>query len=213
MATTTAQPVDLQLIGIIHDALRCDLGRSFDTLSTRTPLGAHRRAALAEHLTWTLAFLERHHTTEEAYLWAPARQRSPSAVPLIRQLTTGHARIHHAAGAVVHASSCRLPDTPEVRDDLRGALERLCIILLPHLDREETELGPILAATITNTEWSAWHRQLFHTTGPSEFARENHWLNETRILTPILEVARQTFWIRSQDSAPCDSNGTSPSTH
>ncbi|SEB41913.1 hemerythrin domain-containing protein [Rhodococcus jostii] len=181
MTTTTAHPVDTQLIGIIHDALRRDLGRTFDTLSIRAPLGARRRAALADHLTWTLAFLERHYTTEEECLWPLARRRAPTSAPMLHQLTTGHARIHHATGTVTTAVRVyRNSDTPRVRDDLRGALERLCTILLPQLDREETELTPILATTITDTEWNTWlQHHLLHTTRPAELARETYWLNDT----------------------------------
>ncbi|GAF46466.1 hemerythrin domain-containing protein [Rhodococcus wratislaviensis] len=192
MTTTSTYPIDPHLIGIIHDALRRDLGRTFDTLSTRAPLGARRRAALADHLTWTLTFLERHHTTEETYLWALARRRSQPAAPMLHQLTTGHARIHHAASAVEHAAHIyHASDAATVRDDLRGALERLCTILLPHLDREETDVTPILAATITDTEWDTWlHHHLLHTTRPAELARETYWLTDT------LEPERRAFTTR-----------------
>lgn len=180
MTTTTAHPVDTQLKGIIHDALRRDLGRTFDILSSRAPIGAHRRAELADHLTWTLAFLERVHTTEETYLWPLARQRTASAAPLLDQLSIGYARIHHTAETVEHAAHAyQRSGAVSVRDDLRGALERLCTILLPHLDREETKLAPILAATITDTETNTWLHHLVHTTGPVELARETYWLTDT----------------------------------
>jgi len=180
MTTTTAHPVDTELIGIIHDALRRDLGRTFDALSSRAPLGARRRAALADHLTWTLTFLERVHITEETYLWPLARQRTASAAPLLDQLTLGHARIHHTAETVEHAAHAyQRSGAVSVRDDLRGVLERLCTILLPHLDREETELAPILAATITDIEWKSWLHHVFHTTRSAELARETYWLTDT----------------------------------
>ncbi|MDF3311118.1 hemerythrin domain-containing protein [Rhodococcus sp. T2V] len=180
MTTTPAHPVDTHLIGIIHDALRRDLGRTFDALSSRPPLGARRRAALADHLTWTLAFLERHHTTEQTCLWPLARQRTPSAAPLLDQLTLGHARIHHAAETVKHtAHAYQRSGAVSVRDDLRGALERLCTILLPHLDHEETEFAPILAATITDIEWKSWFHHVFRTTRSAELARETYWLTDT----------------------------------
>lgn len=186
MTTTAAHPVNTQLISTIHDALRRDLGRTFNILSTRTPLGARHRAALADHLIWTLNFLERHHTTEEEHLWPLARRRAPTT-PLLHQLSIGHARIDHVTGTVTTASRAyRHSDTPQVRDDLRGALERLCTILLPHLDREETELSPILAATITRDEWNTWLHHLLHTTHPAELARETYWLTDT------LEPERRT---------------------
>ncbi|PBC35506.1 cation-binding protein [Rhodococcus sp. ACS1] len=192
MTTATAHPVDTQLIGIIHDALRRDLGRTFDTLSSRAPLGARRRAALTDHLTWTLAFLERHHTIEETYLWPLARRRAPTTAPQLHQLTTGHARIHRAAETVEHAAHLyHDSDAATVRDDLRGALERLCTMLLPHLDREEIDITTILAATITDTEWNTWlHHHLLHTTRPAELARETYWLTET------LEPERRAFTTR-----------------
>ncbi|MFD2157188.1 hypothetical protein ACFSUH_43870 [Rhodococcus jostii] len=149
MTTTTAHPVDTQLIGIIHDALRRDLGRTFDTLSIRAPLGARppRRTRRPPDLDPGLPRTPLHHRRGVPVAARPPR--APTSAPMLHQLTTGHARIHHATGTVTTAVRVyRNSDTPRVRDDLRGALERLCTILLPQLDREETELTPILATTI-----------------------------------------------------------------
>ncbi|QHE72651.1 hypothetical protein [Rhodococcus sp. WAY2] len=79
MTTTADRPIDTRLINIVHDAIRRDLGRTFDTLSI--PIDVRRRALLADHLLWTLAFLRRHHASEDANLWPPAGRRSPGVPP------------------------------------------------------------------------------------------------------------------------------------
>lgn len=181
MTANPDPPVDTKLIGIIHDALRRDLGRTLDALSTRTPIDAARRAALADHLTWTLAFLRHHHTSEDENLWPPVRQRSPSATPLLDHMTSNHARIHRAATAVEHAASAyRHTDATAARDGLRGALERLCTVLLPQLDREEHHAAPLAADTLTPHEWATWlHHHPLGTTSPTQLTRETYWLTDT----------------------------------
>ncbi|MFC9553855.1 hemerythrin domain-containing protein [Rhodococcus sp. NPDC056960] len=191
--------IDTQLFGIIHDAVRRDLGRIFDALATRTPPAARRRAALADHLTWTLRFLERVHVSEEAYLWDLTCRRDPSATSLLRELAAGHVRVHHAASAVEHAAHAyQISEATSVRDDLRGALERLCTILLPQLDREEAVVAPIVATTIADIEWNTWlYRHLLHTDSAEELARERQWL------TDALEPGRRTYARRTLRSRRC----------
>lgn len=210
MTTTTAHPVDTQLIGIIHDALRRDLGRTFDTLATRTPPGAYRRAALADHIVWTLRFLWRHHANEDQGLWPLVRQRNPSAAPLLDELTSGHARIALAVRAVERAAdSYRHSGAVSVRDDLRGALERLCTLLLPQLDREADEVMPLVCASVTSAEWDDWlHRYLIETTSTAERARELHWLidalePERRVYTTRTITTNQRFVSRFACALTC----------
>ena len=189
---STSHQIDTQLFGIIHDAVRRDFGRSFDALATHTPLFAEQRAAVADQLSWTLYFLERVRVSEEVDLWPLACRRDPSAAPLLHHLAAGHARVHHAASAVEHAAHVyRNSDDTSVRDDLRGALERLCTILLPQLDREETEVAPIVAANIADTEWTTWLHGLFRTETAGEFARERQWLIDA------LEPVRRTYATRT----------------
>ncbi|QHE73544.1 hemerythrin domain-containing protein [Rhodococcus sp. WAY2] len=177
MTTTADRPIDTRLINIVHDAIRRDLGRTFDTLSI--PIDARRRTLLADHLRWTLAFLRRHHASEDTNLWPPAGRRSPSAKPLLDELTNDHHRVHHAA-SVVELAVCDYRDSGTVtaREYLRGALERLCVVLLPQLDREEDEAAPIVAATITSAEWDAWIYELLRTTSLVEFTWERRWLTD-----------------------------------
>lgn len=189
LAMSTPHPIDTQLFGIIHDAVRRDLGRTFDALATRTPPAGRRRAALADQLTWTLRFVERVHVSEETYLWALTCRRDPSTTPLLRQLAAGHARVHHAVGAVEHvAHDYQISEATSVRDDLRGALERLCTILLPQFDREEDEVAPLVAASIADIEWNTWlYRHLLHTDTADELLRERQWL------TDALEPGRRAY--------------------
>ncbi len=64
------------------------------------------------------------------------------------------------------------------RDDLRGALERLCAVLLPQMGRDEDEAAPIVAATITSAEWDAWIHDLLRTNSLAELIWERLWLTD-----------------------------------
>jgi hypothetical protein len=68
----------------------------------------------------------------------------------------------------------------EVHDDpepLVAALDRLCEVLLPHLQREEDELMPVVSRVVTVGEWSAIE-QAYNLSGKSKatLGREGHWL-------------------------------------
>ena len=43
---------------------------------------------------------------------------------------------------------------------LLDALTALESVLLPHLDREETEAMPVVSATISHRQWHAWDQEL-----------------------------------------------------
>ncbi len=54
MTSTADKPIDTHLIGIVYDAIRRDLGRAFDTLST--PIDARRRVLLRTTSSGLLPF-------------------------------------------------------------------------------------------------------------------------------------------------------------
>ena len=60
---------------------------------------------------------------------------------------------------------------------LLDALVSLEAVLLPHLDREETEAMPVVSATITHRQWHAWDQE--HNIKPKslpQLAEEGLWL-------------------------------------
>ena len=73
-----AGPADTRMMGIVHDALRRDLGRLRAVL-TGAPPGADQRAALGAHLEWMLDFLHEHHHGEDAGLYPLVLAKNPAA--------------------------------------------------------------------------------------------------------------------------------------
>jgi len=64
-----------------------------------------------------------------------------------------------------------------VREDLLGALSALSDVLLPHLRREELEMMPVVAATLTDAEYRAVeHEHFVAPKGLRELGAEAHWV-------------------------------------
>jgi hypothetical protein len=158
-----APGTDPSLIASTHAALRRDLVR------TRILVGEHagRRTVLADHLVWLTGVVHRHHEAQDA-LYPMVVRREPGLAPLVATVGAEHAAISAAVGALEEAA----------RDYRSGAdggalldeLTRLDSVLLPHLEREESELVPTAARCLTPRQWTAWHRA--HDRG----ALEVHWL-------------------------------------
>ena len=86
-------PADTRMMGIVHDALRRDLDRAVDVLSTAPfPADAQRRA-IGGHVGWMMSFLHAHHHSEDAGLWPLVRARNPEAAPLLDALASDHASV------------------------------------------------------------------------------------------------------------------------
>ena len=171
-------PVDTRLMGIVHDALRRDLARAIAALSAAPyPEGA-RRVAVGEHLGWMMGFLHAHHHGEDAGLWPLVRERDPRAVPLVDAMEADHARVDPLVDACKTAAR-RYADSAsdEARVALLASLGGLANVLLPHLQREEDEMMPLVSIAITPAEWHAVDQQYFlEPKSLAELGFEGHWL-------------------------------------
>lgn len=167
-------PADTNMMRIVHDALRRDLRRARTALISTPPPDARQRRAIADHLRWMMAFLEAHHRSEDDGLYPVVRDRDPSAAALLDEMERDH--------RAVAAASTHLDDVATNTDDadpanLVEAIDDLCGVLLPHLEREEAEAMPIVSRVVTNAEWQAIE-QRHNLDGKSmaQLAREGHWL-------------------------------------
>lgn len=174
--TTTQRPADTRSMGIVHSALRRDLERTRMVLSTQPYPGSKRRRGLAAHLLWMMNFLHIHHTGEDVGLWPLIRAKNPAAGDRLDQMDADHRRIAPAITALEDAARA-YGDEDEARKPLLAALAGLTEVLLPHLRREELEMMPIVAATITTTEYYAIEQE--HFVKPKSFKElgaEGHWI-------------------------------------
>ncbi len=156
------EPTDTRMMGIVHDALRRDLGRAVAALrSAPYPEGA-QRAAIGEHVDWMMGFLHAHHHGEDAGLWPLVRDRCARAAALVDAMEADHARIAPLVDAcATTARQYRTEASDEARLALLGALEQLGDVLLPHLQREEDEAMPLASVTVTAAEWHAIDQEYF----------------------------------------------------
>ena len=150
-------PADTRTMGIVHSALRRDLERTRIVLTTAPYPEGRRRRAIADHLLAMMRFLHVHHHGEDEGLWPVLQRRDPSTVALVERMEADHARIAPAIGAL-EATATRYGASAADREDLLAALADLGAVLLPHLEREETEAMPVVTATLTQREWDTFEQ-------------------------------------------------------
>jgi iron-sulfur cluster repair protein YtfE (RIC family) len=168
-------PADTNMMRIVHSALRRDLQRARVSLTSVPPPDDRQRVAIAEHLEWMMRFLEAHHRSEDVGLYPLVRERDPGAAPLLDEMAKDHEAI---APAVVQLerTAATLVETDEP-DALICALDDLTDVLLPHLQREEDEVMPVVSGVITNAEWrDLEQRHNLDGKSMAQLGREGHWL-------------------------------------
>jgi hemerythrin-like domain-containing protein len=175
VADQVIPPADTNMMRIVHQALRRDLDRTHDAL-TSVPLPDDRqRAAIAKHLPWLMAFLEAHHRSEDVGLYPVVRERDPEHAALLDAMASDHEAVAAAAVELERAAAA-YADRDE-REPLIAALERLTDVLLPHLRREEDDVMPVVSRVVSDAEWKAIE-QRHNLDGKSmaQLGREGHWL-------------------------------------
>jgi hemerythrin-like domain-containing protein len=161
------------MMGIVHSALRRDLRRAQVLLQEVPALDQGRREALADHLLWCMAFLHHHHTGEDAGLYPLVVRENPDSADLVADMDRDHEAIEPTIGGLEVAARDYRAGGPSA--GLLEALATLCDVLLPHLAREEVEMMPVVAASITEAQWRTWTESL-KKTKLGELAFEGHWM-------------------------------------
>jgi len=176
MTADTDAPADTRTMGIVHSALRRDLERTRMVLEARPHPDGPRRQAIADHVLWMMHFLHMHHGGEDAGLWPLIRERNPAAHALLDQMDADHQRIATAITGL-EAVAREYRDDSNARERLLTALTALRNDLLPHLRREELDMMPVVAVTITDAEYRAVEHEYFvKPKGFLELATEAHWV-------------------------------------
>jgi hypothetical protein len=170
-------PADTRMMGIVHSALRRDLVRLGIVLGTAQAAEPARRTALAEHLLWMMDFLHDHHSAEDDGLYPLVTRRNPTSADLVERMDTDHNAIAPAITALTAAAKHHLADPASPDSTLQLAIDRLRAVLLPHLEREEQEMMPVVSASITEGEWRAWDEQFnLKPKGLTALAEQGHWV-------------------------------------
>ena len=179
MTTAPDAPADTRMMRIVHEALRRDLHRAQTALTGSPPPSLEQQQAIARHLVWMMSFLRAHHRSEDDGLYPLVRERDPAAADLLDAMNADHEAVGSAIAEVEAAAAARLDraDADLHNDRLVTALDDLAELLLPHLEREENEMMPVVSSAITNAEWRALEDE--YNLKPKSFfelGREGHWL-------------------------------------
>lgn len=169
-------PADTRMMGIVHDGLRRDLGRTRAALA-EAPTPA-RRHAIAAHVAWMMDFLHAHHEGEDAGLYPMVRAADPDAAALLDAMAADHALVDPAV-ARLRAAASRWDGsgTDDARTALVAALDDLEAVLLPHLEREEREAMPVVSATLSHRRWHEWDQEFnIRPKSLPALAEEGNWL-------------------------------------
>ncbi len=151
-------PADTRIMTIVHNGLRRDLERIHTALRDWPYPDPVQRAAIADHLSWMIEFLHKHHHAEDDGLYPMVRQRVPHAAGVLDAMD----RDHHALAAAidrVEQSARDYAASDASRQALRGAVDELAAVMLPHLQREEDEAMPIVSQCVNKAEWDDWDRR------------------------------------------------------
>lgn len=166
MARTARTPTDMEFMNrLFHDALRRDLARTQETLAAKTDRSPQQRTALGEHLGLVLDLLHHHHTGEDEGLWPLVRVRAPDLAAELDVMEAQHAAVAGAITATRAAAARYVGAATPIADDLPNAVGTLRDILLPHLDREETEVMPRVMRALSRQDWAALARREVRTRG------------------------------------------------
>lgn len=150
---------DTRTMLIVHSALRRDLTRTRIVLTDSRSLSEERRTALANHLAWMMTFLDRHHTSEDEGLYPMVLRKNPAARELLEDMDADHRLVHPAMEQVAEAARAFRSAGTIATTDVLAAIDALEAVLYPHLAREENEAMPVVAASITATDWHRWDQE------------------------------------------------------
>ena len=141
---------------------------------TKTPSPASRQLrAIADHLTWMMQFIRAHHYSEDHGLYPLVRDRDPASSELLDTMHADHEEVASALSAVEQAADNTLVDAAP----LAVAVDRLADVLLPHLQREEDEMMPVVSSVVTHAEWQAIEYEYnLKSKSLAQLGREGHWL-------------------------------------
>lgn len=200
MTDTLDAPADMRVMGIVHRALRRDLGRARELLAVEAAVTTGQRVALGEHLVWLMSLLHEHHQGEDRGLWPRVRANNPLAGPLLDAMDHDH-----------HALAPGMAEVEQAAQDFRrggparpvlDALDRLEGTLLPHLQREEDQMMPVVSATLTQREWAEYdHEQNTQGRSSIRLGMLGHWLIDG--LTPAQAQLVTGLVPRSNASCSC----------
>lgn len=168
---------DTRMMGIVHSALRRDLIRTRIVLDDPALLTDARRVGLADHVLWMMHALHTHHHGEDIGLYPMVLRNDPSTRELVEDMDADHQRIDPAITDLEAAARAFRENAAGARAQLLIALAGLDAVLLPHLEREEVVMMPVVSSCVSQQEWDDWNQEInVKPKGVLYLAEEGHWV-------------------------------------
>lgn len=141
----------------VHDALRREYGSMPLLVKSVADDDAERAGVVADHIALMGTFMALHHDGEDDLLWPLVHERAPdSGDATVAAAVADHTALAEHASVVARlAEAWRVEPSASNRAALHVELISLERELLQHLGHEETTALPLLAATVTEAEFSA----------------------------------------------------------
>lgn len=149
-----------QVMHAIHDAFRRELNH-IAQIAARADEDPRRILRTAVGWKMFETFLRVHHNSEDEALWPAMRQvlaDRPVDLGVLDAMEAEHAALDRLLAAV----DAELSDGDSEPSRLAGLVDDLASVLTGHLEHEESDALPLIAATVTEPQWrhfGAVHRK------------------------------------------------------
>lgn len=151
--STPGPGVDTHEMVLIHRVIR----REFGQLPRLFRCAANDRARsriIGAHAREMLDLLHTHHTGEDELLFPLLRERTVLDPEMMDRMDAQHAQVNDAVAAI----NSDLPSwtsnaAPAAGERMAACIDATMPTLLEHLAEEEAKLLPIVAVTLTQSEW------------------------------------------------------------
>lgn len=147
--------VDTHEMVLIHRVLRREFGQ-LPRLFRAAAGDRTRSKVIGAHAREMLTFLHTHHTGEDELLFPLLRERAALTPELMDRMDAQHAQVDDAVTAV----EAELPAWTASADAAAGErmaarVDTMMPALIEHLAEEERDILPVVAVTLTQSEWDA----------------------------------------------------------
>ena len=189
---STAQPIDVRDMAIVHRTFRKAYDESAQLVRAAPAPSPGRVTFLADHIDFAITALHLHHQGEDELLYPTLIERVPEQAPMTEQVEHEHQLISTALDAASAAcATWRQRPSAETGEALAAALDHLNTVVQPHLDDEEQKVVPLAAVTLTQQEWDAMGRH-----GVAQIPRSKRGIAFGMMLDP-LSASDRAYMMRS----------------
>ena len=138
---------------MIHAVFRKAFGHAEEMVRGTNPTDAKRVLLVSGHIKEALEALHNHHAHEDNLYWDLIKLRAPEAAEDVNRMVRHHQEIAQKIDDMLPILEAWKVN-PFDKETLIQALSAFKLLLLNHLDDEETNVKPVAARVLTQKEWN-----------------------------------------------------------